>query len=94
MEIFKVNTKYPEITGKNAEKFRSDLLKLETEVDGELTVDLEGIGIIGSIGISAILSTYQNLNEHGKKMSVVNACEKNLKIFEMMNMSKIITDDK
>lgn len=90
VETFKVCEKYPDITGDNAENFRDELIAIISTVDDDLLIDLSGIGQISSIGISTLFTIYNEQKEHGRKLTVIHACEKNMKLFEMMNMTKIM----
>ncbi len=89
--IIRVKEKYPDITNHDAEKFRADLFEMEERINNDLTIDLNGVEQLNSIVVSAIIYCYNNMLKTGKKLSVINAGHKNIKIFEMLNVHDVMS---
>ena len=90
VEIIKIKEDYPEVLEYEATKFRDDLVEMEETVSDEIVLDLDGVEMLCSIAVSAIIQTYNNRLKSGKVMSVINAGEKNKKLFEMLNVNDIV----
>ena len=90
VEIIKIKEDYPEVLEYEATKFRDDLVEMEETVPDEIVLDLDGVEMLCSIAVSAIIQTYNNRLKSGKVMSVINAGEKNKKLFEMLNVNDIV----
>ena len=93
VKIFKVKEKYSDITGSKANEFGRDLNYLEKNVAGDLKLDLEGINNISSIGMGTLFATYKKMQDDGRKLSVVNAGDRNKHMLQMLNMSQVLEEE-
>ncbi len=92
VKVIKIKENYPEVMDYEAEKFRDDLTDFVEVSTEDLVLDLSGVDLLCSIAVSAIIMGYKLRKDQGKKLSVVNACDRNRKLFEMLNIEEIITD--
>ena len=88
--VIKVKEEYPDVANHDAEKFRDYLIEMEERVNNDLTIDLNGVDQLNSLVVSAIIYCYNNMSKNGKKLSVINAGHKNVKIFEMLNVHDVM----
>ncbi len=92
VKVIKIKENYPEVMDYEAEKFRDDLTDFVESSAEELILDLNGVDQLCSIAVSAIIMGYKLRKEQGKKFSVINAGERNRRLFEMLNIEELITD--
>lgn len=88
--IFAVGKKYPEITGENADLFSRDLDSFEKSIAGDIVLDFSGVNAISSIAMGSLFATYQKLLEEGRKLTIVNSCDKIRRLLQMVNMAQVI----
>lgn len=88
--IFQVGKKYKEITGENADLFNRDLREFEKSTTGDIVLDFADVSAISSIAMGSLFATYQNLLEEGRKVTVVNSCDKIRRLLQMVNMAQVI----
>ena len=69
-------------------EFRKELKSLLDEEPGEVVFDLEGVTMIDSVGLGALIATYNSLSKTGGKMKVVNASADLCGLFKTTRLDK------
>ena len=64
---------------------------LEDQTVQTIIINLEKINFIDSSGIGLIISVFKKLLERKAKLILTNMNEKNIELFEMMHLNKILT---
>lgn len=88
--VFAVGKKYPEITGERADSFSRDLTEFEQSLAGDIVLDFTGVTAISSIAMGSLFASYQKLMEEGRKLVIVNTCDKISRLLRMVNMAQVI----
>ncbi len=88
--VFAVGKKYPEITGDRADTFSRDLDEFEKSLSGDILLDFTDVTAISSIAMGSLFATYQKLMEEGRKLTIINTCDKISRLLRMVNMAQVI----
>ena len=54
-----------------------------------VTVDLEGLDLIDSSGVAAIVALYKRIRSHGGRVTVTGARDQPLAIFKLLRMDRV-----
>ena len=77
-----------DIVASMAENFRFELLKFIEEGVKELTVDINGVGLIDSVGLGVLIAAHNSLQKNGGVFNVINASEDIYKLFKVMRLDR------
>ena len=83
-----------DIVASMASEFRSEL---NGEIDKgmeELTIDLDGVEMVDSVGIGVIIATHNTLDQQGSKLKVINIAEDIYGLFTTMRLDRHFTIEK
>jgi len=71
-----------------AENFKGELLNFIKEGVKELTVDINGVGMIDSVGLGVLIAAHNSLKKNGGIFNVINASEDIYKLFKVMRLDR------
>ena len=77
-----------DIVASMAEEFRAELLKSVEEGVKELTADLDGVGVVDSVGLGVLIATHNSLQKNDGVFTVINASEDIYKLFKVMRLDR------
>ena len=77
-----------DIVASMAEEFRAELLKSVDEGVKELTADLDGVGVVDSVGLGVLISAHNSLQKNDGVFTVINASEDIYKLFKVMRLDR------
>ncbi len=77
-----------DIVASMAGEFREELKQLIDEGMTEITLDLEGVGMVDSIGMGLLIATHNSLGKKGGKLSVRKTPEEILGLMRTMRLDK------
>ena len=77
-----------DIVASMAEEFRAELLKSVEEGVKELTADLDGVGVVDSVGLGVLISAHNSLQKNDGVFTVINASEDIYKLFKVMRLDR------
>jgi anti-sigma B factor antagonist len=69
-------------------EFRDELHSLVQETSGEITIDLDGVEMVDSVGIGVIIATHNSLNKADRKLKVVNVSKEIYSLFTTMRLDR------
>lgn len=83
-----------DIVASMAGEFRSELNgEIAKEMD-ELTIDLDGVEMVDSVGIGVIIATHNTLDQQGATLKVINIAEDIYGLFTTMRLDRHFTIEK
>ena len=71
-----------------ASDFRFELLGLIEDGASQLTVDLDGVNMVDSDGIGALIAAHKALVKNGGKLCITNPSDDIREFFRLMNLDK------
>jgi anti-sigma B factor antagonist len=77
-----------------ANEFRSQLHWLVQESPHELVIDLDGVEMVDSVGISIIIATHNSLDEVGGCLRLTNVASDIYTLFTIMRLDNHFTIEK
>ena len=77
-----------DIVASMADAFRKDLLSEVAEGVKKLTIDLDGVEMVDSVGIGVLVATHNSLSKSGGSMAVSNVCEDLCRLFRTMRLDQ------
>ena len=77
-----------DIMSSMAEEFRTELLKSVKEGVKKLTVDLDGVGMVDSVGLGVLIAAHNSLQKNDGVFTVINASEDVYKLFKVMRLDR------
>ena len=77
-----------DIVASMAENFKGELLKFIEEGVKELTVDINDVGMIDSVGLGVLIATHNSLQKNDGVLNVINASENIYKLFKVMRLDR------
>ena len=77
-----------DIVASMAEEFRAELLKFVEEGVKELTADLDGVGMVDSVGMGVLIAAHNSLQKNDGVFTVINASEDIYKLFKVMRLDR------
>ena len=83
-----------DIVASMAGEFRSELNGEIAEGMEELTIDLDGVEMVDSVGIGVIIATHNTLDQQGAKLKVINIAEDIYGLFTTMRLDRHFTIEK
>ena len=85
-----VGKKYASVTGGNVDEFASDLLRLEDSDFEEIVLDFDGTEYVNSMAMGSIFALYQKLRQQQRKLRIINANDKFMRLLKMANLTAIL----
>ena len=76
------------IMSAGAEAFRDELMRLVSQNDAELAIDLSRVKRIDSVGMGVFISIFNTLKKREKKLQVINASRKIHSLFQTMGLTR------
>ena len=67
-----------------AEEFRAELLELVEDGVKALTVDLDGVGVVDSVGLGVLIAAHNSLQKDDGIFTIINASEDIYNLFKVM----------
>jgi len=61
-----------DVVASMTEAFKGELLAAIDASDGQVIIDLKGVGMIDSVGVGVVIAAYNTLNQAGRKLKVLN----------------------
>jgi anti-sigma B factor antagonist len=83
-----------DIISSSADILMAELLELIKDSPEEVTVDLSGVNMVDSSGISVLLSTHKSLSKSGGELRVINVSVNIYKLFTFMHLDQHFTVEK
>jgi len=80
-----------DIVASMAPEFKTELLKFIEGGVKELTVDLDNVGMVDSVGLGVLIAAHNSLHKTDGTFSVVNASEDIYKLFQVMRLDRHFT---
>lgn len=77
-----------DVVASMAEDFRNELVSAMEETEGTVTIDLEGVDMVGSVGIGVIIATHNSLSQAGRKLKVTNVSSDIYGLFTTMRLNR------
>ncbi len=74
-----------------ADDFKTELNDLVSNSTGGLTIDLDGVEMVDSVGIGVIIATHNSLNKESRKLSVTNISKDIFNLFNTMRLNRHFT---
>ena len=71
-----------------AEEFRAELLELVEDGVKALTVDLDGVGVVDSVGLGVLIAAHNSLQKDDGVFTIKNASEDIYKLFKVMRLDQ------
>jgi anti-anti-sigma factor len=90
---FNVGEQYPQISGKQADEFATELIRLEDSDFEDVILDFKGTEYINSMAMGSIFATYQKLQEEGRHLKLVNVNDKIRRLLRVANLTSLIGED-
>ncbi len=79
------------IVASMASDFRFELLGLIENGAAQLAVDFEGVRMVDSDGIGALIAAHKTLAKNGGKLTIANPSDDIREFFRLMNLDKQFT---
>ncbi len=80
-----------DIVASTAPELKTELLKFIEGGVKELTVDLDNVGMVDSVGLGVLIAAHNSLHKTDGTFSVVNASEDIYKLFQVMRLDRHFT---
>ncbi len=77
-----------DVVASMAAELKADLLGIIQESPGILTIDLDGVEMVDSIGIGVIIAAHNSLQKQGKTIRIVNTGKEIFDLFSAMRLDK------
>ena len=77
-----------DIVASMMEEFRAEILKYVEEGVRKLTVDINGVGVIDSVGLGVLIGAHNSLQKKDGIFDVINASEDIYKLFKVMRLDQ------
>ena len=77
-----------DVVASMAEDFRNELVSATEETGGTVTIDLEGVDMVDSVGIGVIIATHNSLSQAGRKLKVINVNSDIYGLFTTMRLNR------
>ncbi len=77
-----------DIVASIAGEFKAELLSIVEETVAVLTIDLENVEMVDSIGIGVIIAAHNSLQKNGKQLRVINTSREIFDLFSAMRLDK------
>ena len=71
------------------EKFRDFIEENLTDIDKDLTIDLENLDYLDSTGLGQFMKIYKLVNEKGYKTTIKNPKENIYKLFKITDLTEV-----
>ena len=71
-----------------AEEFSAELLAFVEDGVKELTVDLDGVEVLDSVGLGVLIAAHNSLQKDDGVFTVINASEDIYKLFKVMRLDQ------
>lgn len=77
-----------DVVASMAAELKADLLGIIQESPGILTIDLDGVEMVDSIGIGVIIAAHNSLQKQGKTIRIINTGKEIFDLFSAMRLDK------
>lgn len=77
-----------DIVASMAGEFKAELLGIIQEAPDMLTIDLDGVEMVDSIGIGVIIAAHNSLQKQGKALRIINTGKEIFDLFSAMRLDK------
>lgn len=67
-------------------ELRAELISLIQDAPQELVIDLAGVEIVDSVGISVLIAAHNSLEHRGGKLKIINIANDIYKLFKSMRL--------
>lgn len=71
-----------------ANEIKAELLTIVQDSPCMLTIDLDGVEMVDSIGIGVIIATHNSLQKSGKSLRIINTSKEIFDLFSAMRLDK------
>ena len=69
-------------------EFKEELKKILDQEDALLTLDLEGVKMIDSMGLGVLIATHNSLSKRNAKLELIHVADDILKLLNNMRLDK------
>jgi anti-sigma B factor antagonist len=80
-----------DVVASMAEEFKSELLSVINDSSDGVTIDLEGVDMVDSVGIGVIIAAHNTLNQSDRKLKVINVAKDVYGLFTTMRLNRRFT---
>jgi anti-anti-sigma factor len=77
-----------DIIASMSDEFRKKLLKIIKDGAKELTIDLKGVEMVDSVGLSVLIATYNTLEDVGGSMKIKNVSDDIYSLIKTMRLDQ------
>ena len=77
-----------DVVASMASAFKSELKQLLDEGVTQLTIDLQGVAMVDSVGLGVFIATHNSLQRAGGALTIQNASSDILTLFRTMRLDK------
>lgn len=77
------------IVSSTADDFRKEMHNAVNKGVKKLVIDFNGVEMVDSIGIGALVSTFKTVNKNDGSMSLINVSEDICRLFKAMRLDRI-----
>jgi anti-anti-sigma factor len=75
-----------DLVGSSAESFKKKLVTAVKKGGEELIIDFSGVDTVDTVGLGVTLAAHNSISNRGGKLTVINASEDMLQLFETMRL--------
>lgn len=80
-----------DVVASMAEGFKSELLSAITSSHNNLTIDLDGVSMVDSVGIGVIIAAHNSLTQSDRHLKVINVAQDIVGLFSTMRLNRRFT---
>ena len=80
-----------DVVASMADEFKNELKAQLHGSSGGITIDLEGVSMVDSVGIGVIIATHNSLSNQNRKLKVVNIAKDIYDLFTTMRLDRHFT---
>ena len=80
-----------DVVASMAEEFKTELLSVINDSTAEVVIDLNGVGMVDSVGIGVIIAAHNTLNQSDRKLKVINVTKDVYGLFTTMRLNRRFT---
>lgn len=80
-----------DVVASMADEFKGELKSQLEGSSGGITIDLDGVQMVDSVGIGVIIATHNSLNNANRKLKVVNIAKDIYDLFTTMRLDRHFT---
>ncbi|WDP91418.1 MAG: STAS domain-containing protein [Desulfobacter sp.] len=80
-----------DVVASMAESFKGELLAAIKGSTGTVSIDLDGVEMVDSVGIGVIIAAHNSLNQAGREFKVINVTKDIFGLFSTMRLNRRFT---